>query len=92
MERKLQASILVYLSAKKAGAADPDSLDVSIGVLSEAFGISDEERMSLALPASVSLVEVFAKGLPAVEGDSTSAAAPKDEVEGEGTDVALLFR
>jgi small glutamine-rich tetratricopeptide repeat-containing protein alpha len=66
-ERKLQAAIAAYLESKKGSVADPDSMEVAISCVVEAFGLKDEEKAG-----APDLLEVFQKY---ADGPSASASS-----------------
>lgn len=81
-ERKLQAAILEYVKSKRATVSDPDSIDVALQVLSEAFGISDAEAKSLSVPRS--LLEIFSAAVSGEVNGVPSSSAPQQAAKIEG--------
>jgi predicted negative regulator of RcsB-dependent stress response len=68
-ERQLHAAILEYLDSKRPSVADPDSLDVAIQCIAEAFGVDSAIRAAVR-SSGHDLLSIYEKAI----GSSTPVA------------------
>lgn len=82
--KALHASILSYLTGIRGTVSDPDSFDVALDVLKDAFALRTPEEVAAA--GSTDLLAAFTAGAPAAGASSAgapaAAAGAKDPVEG----------
>jgi hypothetical protein len=77
-EKQLHAAIISYLNSVRSRVPDPESLDVAVGVLGEAFGSPASNAGAQDL---LSLFQAANKSTSA--GADASAASSSASVEGE---------
>lgn len=86
-EKQLHAAILDYLVSIRSKVADPEGLEVAVGVVAEAFALPVPSDATAARGAA-SLLAAFQSGSPAASPAAAAAAAPAMP-SAEGVSITL---